>query len=298
MQIRMDDVDWNQVRAFLATVDAGSLSAAARGLGLTQPTLSRQVGALETSLNVTLFERIGKRLVLTEAGASLAEHARTMGDAAAAITLAASRQSRTVAGRVAISASEPYAAYILPHVIDRIRPEAPEINLVIVSSNGLNDLRRREADIAIRNKRPDEDGLIGKLVREQTAGFYASRSWLARHGRPQAPSDLSSRDILAYEEGGRFAEALHEVGVRLESDGFGLVTESSVSVWEMVKLGLGVAVMSRDIAALTPDVVDLFPDMEGFRFPIWLVAHRELKTSPRVRVIYDLLCRELGRARR
>lgn len=140
----MITIDWNRTRAFLATAEAGSLSAAARKLELTQPTLSRQVAALEAELGVTLFERIGKRLVLTKAGESLLEYARAMGEAAVAMTFAATGRAEAIEGRVTVSATDAYAAYTLPEIVERIRKEAPQVTLVIVSSNSLSDLQRRE----------------------------------------------------------------------------------------------------------------------------------------------------------
>lgn len=291
----MMSIDWNRAHAFLATAEAGSLSAAARELGLTQPTLSRQVAALEAELGVTLFERVGKKLVLTETGAKLLEHARAMGEAAVAMTFAASGRSQAIEGRVSISTTDAYAAYILPEIVERIRREAPQISLVIISCNSLSDLRRREADIAIRHVRPDEDGLIGRLVHESTAHFYASQSWLARNGRPESVKDIAPYDLIGYEETERFAEFMRGVGVRVAEDGFRLVSENSVAVWEMVKHGLGIGVMSREVAQRTEGVIELFHDIEPIRFPVWLVTHRELRTSRRIRLVYEILAEELAR---
>lgn len=147
----MNRIDWNLARAFCATADAGSLSAAARKIGLTQPTLSRQVAALEDALGVTLFERIGKKLVLTDAGLGLLEHAQAMAAAADAMTLAAAGKVHEIAGRVTVSASDAISAYLLPDIVARIRQQAPQIRLVVVASNSISDLRRREADIAVRH---------------------------------------------------------------------------------------------------------------------------------------------------
>lgn len=291
----MIELDWNRARAFLATAEAGSLSAAARRLGLTQPTLSRQVAALEAELAVTLFERIGKRLVLTEAGESLLVHARAMGEAALAMSFAASGRAEEVEGRVAISATDGYAAYILPEIVVRIRREAPQITLLIVASNSLSDLQRREADIAIRHVRPEGDNLIGRLVRESTAHFYASRAWVARNGHPASPADIAQHDLVGFEQSERFAEFMRGIGTRATVDGFRLVSESAVATWEMVKRGLGVGLMSREIAQRTPGVVELFPDLEPPRFPVWLVTHRELRTCRRIRLVYEILAEELGR---
>ena len=144
----MSEFDWNQTRGFLATAETGSLSAAARKLGLTQPTLSRQVAALEEELGVTLFERVGKKLALTDTGLELLDHARQMGTAADAIALSATGRSQAVEGRVSVSASDGIAVHLVPPILTRIRREAPQIQVEVVASNELSDIRRREADIA------------------------------------------------------------------------------------------------------------------------------------------------------
>ncbi|MDP2215477.1 LysR family transcriptional regulator [Phenylobacterium sp.] len=290
----MTPLDWNRVRAFLATAEAGSLTAAAQRLGLTQPTLSRQIAALEAELGVALFERVGKKLVLTETGAELVEHGRAMGEAAAAMAVAASGRALAIAGRVSISAADTYAAHILPGIIAQVRQTAPQIKIVVISSNTLSDLRRREADIAIRHVRPTEDGLIGRLIGESTAHLYASRDWIARRGWPASPQDIAAEDLIAYEDTDHFAGLIQGIGLAVRPEDFRLVSENSVVVWEMVKRGLGVCVMSREIAQGSPDMVELFPEAPPVRFPVWLVTHRELRTSRRIRLVYDILAEALG----
>lgn len=142
--------------------------------------------------------------------------------------------------------------------------------------------------------RPDEDGLIGKLVRESTAHFYASESWVARNGRPNSVEDMAPHDLLGFEETERFVEFMRGAGVRAVEDGFRLVSESAVVVWEMVKRGLGIGLMGREIALRTTGIIELFPDREPIRFPVWLVTHRELRTSRRIRLVYEILAEELA----
>jgi DNA-binding transcriptional LysR family regulator len=289
----MNKIDWNLVRAFSATADAGSLSAAARTLGLTQPTLSRQVAALETELGVMLFERIGKKLVLTDAGLGLLAHAQSMATAADAMALAAAGRIQEVEGRVTISATDAIAAYLLPDIIARLRRDAPQITLAIVASNSFSDLRRREADIAIRHARPTESELIGQLVRETKAHFYAAAAWIEKNGSPASLAELAEADLVAFEPTEVFVEHLARIGLPLRLDRFRIVSENAVVLWEIVRRGLGVCVMLQEIAERTPGIVRLFPALPGIPVPIWLVSHNELRTSRRVRIVFDILAEEL-----
>ncbi len=291
-------LDWNLARAFCATADTGSLSSAARRIGLTQPTLSRQVAALEADLGVALFERIGKRLVLTEAGAGLLPHARAMSAAAQAMELAAAGKDQEIAGRVTISATDVMAAYILPGIVAEIRAAAPQITIVIQSSNAISDLRRREADIAIRHVRPTEDDLICRHVRTYSAHFYAAESWIARRGAPVSVTGLAASDLLGFDPVERFAAHLNSAGVPVSADEIRIVSENAVVVWEMVLQGLGVGVMLREIAERTPGAVQVLADLPPTPVPVWLVSHRELTTSRRVRHVFEALAEGLRRAHR
>lgn len=288
------DFDWNHARAFLVTALEGSLSAAARKLGQTQPTLSRQVAALEAHLGVTLFERVSKRLVLTETGRDLLEHVRAMGEAAGMLSLNASGRSQAIFGQVRISASEMVSAYLLPPIVESIREQYPEIEVDVVVSNQLSDLRRREADIAIRHVRPEQPELFARKVRDSSAHLYASKAWIRRHGRPRTPDDLCEAVFVGGDDRSRFIEVLARMGVGITPDQFRLTTESSVVGWEMIKRGLAVGGMLKEIADLTPGVEQLLPDTPPIPVPYWLCTHRELHTSRRIRLVFDLLAQELG----
>ena len=178
MDWRSIKFDWNRARAFLVTAEEGTLSAAAKALDLTQPTLSRQVTALETELKVTLFERVGQRLVLTSSGVELLEHARKMGDTALDFSLAVTGQSQKIEGNVTVSASELTAIYTLPKVIAQLREQEPGITIEIVVTNEVSDLKRREADIAIRSFHPKEKDLIAKKIGEEVIWLYGTEQYL------------------------------------------------------------------------------------------------------------------------
>lgn len=293
MRLSMTNPDWNQLRAFLETADTGSLSAAARKLGLTQPTVGRQVAAIEQALGVTLFERTGHAMVLTDAGVGLLEHARTMGTAAQELLLAASGQSQAVEGLVSVSATDAVATWLLPPVLRRLRESAPGICIEVVTSNALSDLRRREADIAIRHVRPEQPDLIGRLLCESSAGFYASTDWVARHGHPVNAGQTQGLDFIGSDRGGRYLAQLVQHGLPVTADQFRVLSENSVTAWMLVQQGLGIGVMMDDIARQTPGVVRVLDEVAAVRFQTWLVTHRELRTARRIRVVFDALAETL-----
>jgi len=286
--------DWNQVRAFLVTAEEGSFSAAARALGLTQPTLGRQVAALEDDLGVTLFERVGRSLSLTGSGLELLDHVRAMGDAASRVSLTASGQSQSVEGQVSITATDLMAMYFLPDALKRLRDMAPGIEVEVVASNDVRDLRRREADIAIRHGRPQQPELIARLIRETSAHLYAASEYLESFGRPQKPEDLTGAVFIGFDQSDELPARLRELGLDLTRDDFKLISESGAVAWELVKQGLGIGFMARDIAERTPGVEPVLPDLPPLFFPIWLATHRELHTSRRIRLVFDVLAEVLA----
>ena len=179
-----DQPDWNLLRAFQATAQEGSLSAAARRLGLTQPTLSRQIAALEGRLSLMLFERNGRYLHLTDAGRELLPHVQDMGEAAHRLSLSASGQQSDLAGLVRITASEVASAYMLPPILRSLRLRAPQIIAEVVAGDDIRNLMTREADIALRHVRPEQPNLIARLLSERKGYFYATTGYLDKRGRP------------------------------------------------------------------------------------------------------------------
>ena len=281
--------DWNQVRAFLATVEEGSLSAAARALGLTQPTLSRQVGGLERDLGVTLFERGPRTMALTDVGVELLDHVRAMAESAARLSLSASGRSQAIEGHVSITATDMTAAYLLPPILGQISDLAPNIDVELIPSNDVRDLIKREADIAIRHARPEQADLIAQLVGTSSAHLYASKSYLARAGCPSSADGLSTLTFVGLSPIERFLPTVRALGLELKAEQFKFTTPSGTALIELVRQGLGISIIPRHTAVLFPELVPVLQDGVSFRMPIWLVTHRELHTSRRIRVVYDLL---------
>ena len=290
----MNNLDWNQLKAFLETAETGSLSAAARKLGLTQPTLSRQVAAIEQRMGVTLFERVGKSMALTPTGLDLLEHARAMGAAADALGLAATGRSQAVGGVVSVTASDAVAAYLLPPLVKQLREQEPGIAIEVVPSNALSDLLRREADIAVRHVQPEQPELIARFIREATAHFYASEDWVKTHGHPLSAEDAAQLPFVGSDRQGRYLGYLRAHGLPVNESNFSCYVDHTVAHWALVQQGLGIGAMMEEIARDTPGVVRVLDDVPPILFPVWLVTHRELRTSRRIRVVFEALAEGLG----
>ncbi|MDB9708068.1 LysR family transcriptional regulator [Planktotalea frisia] len=285
--------DWNHARAFLAVVETGSLSAAARVLNQTQPTLGRQISAFEEELGVTLFERVGRSLKITQTGVDLADHVRAMAEAAGRMSLMASGQSQAIEGIVRIAASELFAAHLLPPIVAKLRSIAPKIEVDIVAANTVSDLLQREADIAVRNVRPDQPDLIARLIHDSSGRFYAAKSYIQRRGLPRNFDDFKSHEFVSFGNVEQMLNYFKAFGLNLLADQFKVGSSNSLVAWELVKQGLGIAPMSVDVARASPELVMLMPDNDPVMFPTWLVTHRELHTSRRIRLVFDLLAEEL-----
>lgn len=295
MDWRSVKFDWNKARAFLVTAEEGSLSAAARALGMAQPTLGRQVDGLEQELGIILFERVGRGLTLTPSGLELLDHVRDMGEAAGRVSLTALGQSQALEGTICISASETYAAVLLPPIIAKLRKMEPGIQVEIVVANHASDLRRREADIAIRNFRPTEPDLIAKKIGDADAVLYATPDYIAEIGNPTKPYDLRHAEFVNMDHSGMMLKGLNTFGLGLTEANFPLLTENYLVMWELVRQGAAIGLLDAYIGDADPVVRRVLPNLEPLVFPIWLVSHRELTTNRRIRMVYDFLAAELRR---
>lgn len=295
MDIDGDHLDWNRLRAFHASATTGSFSAAARQLGLTQPTLSRQIAALENDLSLLLFERTGRKLILTEAGRDLLSPLQDMARAAGDVGLVASRQRVDLEGWVRITAGDIMAAHVLPPVLAELRHSAPKLTVEVIATNSISNLMQREADIAIRHMRPTEPNLIARLICNAEGYFYGRHDLLDRLGRPTGPEDFERLDWVSYGDAVQAVETLKTMGLTLDPNRCRGASEAGLIVWEMAKAGLGIAPIDTVVGDATPGMERVLPDHGPLPFPIWLVAHRELHTSPRIRLVFDLLANALSR---
>jgi len=240
-----------------------------------------------------LFERVAHGLILTPSGLELLEHVRAMGEAANRLSLTASGQSHTLEGSVCISASEVYAVFFLPPIIAKLRKLQPKIEIEIVATNSASDLGRREADIALRNFRPTQPDLITKKIKEVSARLYATPEYL-HELKITSMADLQRADFISFDNTCMLRNGLNEMGLNLSKKNFPILTENYITHWELVKQGLGIGIMPEEVGNAESLVQQVLADMPAIVFPIWLTAHRELKTSRRVRMVFDLLACELA----
>jgi DNA-binding transcriptional LysR family regulator len=285
--------DWNQARAFLAAVEAGSFSKAAKAIGQSQPTISRQIAALEADLGVTLFERSTRSLTPTEAGLALISHVRAMADAATAARLAAAGRSEAVEGLVTITATELYATHKLAPIAAQLQRDHAGLQIELLASNALQDLKRREADIAIRHARPAQNDLIGRLLGEITAYLCASPAYLAQRGYPDTLDALKHHDLIGFESPQGTVEGLAERGLRIHPDSIKLFSNAGGVLIAWCHAGAGMLILPEEVIE-QEGFVPLLTDQFCLSIPTWLVAHRELNTSRRIRLVFDALAEALS----
>ena len=285
---------WDWIKSFVAVAEQGSVLAAAQHLQTNPATVSRQIASLEKSLGLELFVRSRQGMQPTLPAMQFLEPARAMHAAMHRLSLGAAAKDAHVQGVVRISVSVTLAHFVLPELLDVFRSQHSGIHFEVTATDSVSNLSQREADIAIRHVRPDQPDLIGKLLYESSAGFYASLEWVRRHGHPRTAAEALQHDFIGVDRVGRYQELLAQHGLPLESAQFTVLSENSVTAWMLVQKGLGIGVMMEEVAQLTPDVVRVLDDIKPVRFPVWLVTHRELRTSRRIRVVFDTLATALA----
>ena len=285
--------DWALLRAFLEVAQAGSLSRAALALGSSQPTLSRQVAQLEAQLGHALFERTTRGVRLTEAGAALRVPVERMREQALQFELVAAGRSQSLAGTVRVTASDVYSAYVLPPLLRALRESQPEIQIELVASDRIENLLERDADIALRTARPRQTALVARRLADQPLGLYAHRDYLLAHGRPTAAT-LRQHAWVGYDRSDQMLRGFRAAGIVVDKTMFGFRCDNQIVAWQAVLAGLGIGVMAQRVAAQFPQVLRVLPKVVIAPMPLWLTAHRELRGTPRLRVVFDALAQALA----
>ena len=288
--------DWTLVRSFLAALEHGSLLGAARALKSSQPTIGRHIAELESQLGVVLFERGGRGLKPLAMAFKLAESARAMEAGAHQLQRSVSGADDAVRGTVRITASQPVACVLLPPLLAKMQRVLPGVQIELVSSNEVSNLLRREADIAIRMVPPDQAGLVAKRIGKITIGVYAHRDYLQRAGTPQAPADLMQHALLGNDRNEDIIRGFGALGYPMAREQFTIRTDDLMAYWQSVRSGAGIGFVADYLARTDPGVVRLLPMLKIPAIPVWLAVHREIRTSKRIRAVYDFLGDNISQA--
>ncbi len=286
-------MDWNLIRVFLSVVDNGTLSRASEALAMSQPTVGRHINELEAATGLTLFMRGRSGMELSEAGLKLVDDARAMAAEAEQFALKAAGTVSNVSGTVRITASEVVATHILPPILCALKNAEPDIDIELVASNNVDNLLSRDADIAVRMFRPTQNDLIARKVNDIAMGVHISEGYLQQFGEPASFEDLFQHRMVGYDRNDLIITSMASYGVKVNRELFTFRTDDQVVYWELVKAGAGIGFYPKYIAARTPGIRTILPELEIGAMPMWLAAHQELRTNLRIRRAMDFLAEAL-----
>lgn len=295
MDKTLSTLDWSLVQSFLAVAETGSLSAAARQTGQSQPTLGRRIQALEQCLGVDLFDRHARGLRLGKAGAELLPMAQDMRDAMNTMALTAAGQSQKLQGTVRITASVFASHNLLPPILAEIREQEPLIQLDLLPSDSTENLLFREADIAVRMYRPTQLDIVARHITDLKLGIFAARSYLDRAGRPERAEDLMKHDLIGYDRNDLIVRSMQDMGWPVSRDDFAVRCDNQATYWELLRAGCGIGFSQVSVGRADALVEQLDLGIPIPPLPVWLATHQAMRHTPRLRRVWDLLASGLER---
>lgn len=286
MQIRMTSLPWDDLRFFLAALEAGSLSAAAERLGVAQATVSRLIAGLEEQIGHVLFDRGREGLVPTDAAAALRPHAEAMASSAEEAAAALSGLEERPAGVVRLAVPPGVATDLVPPLLPILRQRYPDLRLCVLAGNKPVDLVRREADLALRSIRPEQGDLVFRRLPDMPIAAFASRAYVETLPPGAGPADV---EWIQYSD-----DMLHTPMARWVEERRGgrppaFVSDSFLAMREAARAGVGAMILPEAqgrVAGLVPVpgmAVEL-PDLSWY-----LVVHRALRHVPRIQAVVDLI---------
>lgn len=282
-------LDWTLIQAFLVVAESGSLSAAARETGASQPTLSRHIKTIEDQLNVRLFDRQAKGLALTNTGSELLPAAKSMFAAAGQFANIAAGKDAAAHGTVRITASEFVAHYVLPKIFAKMREELPDIQLELHPTDDTENLLFREADIALRMFQPTQLEMIARKLGILELGFFASNNYIQRRGKPQTIEELMTHDMIGYDRSERFIKGAAAFGWELQRTDFAVRCDLQTLHGELIAEGCGIGILSKVAACQHPQLVPILPEFPVPGLGLWLTSHEALRHTPRVNAVWKHL---------
>ena len=285
----MNILDWDLIRSFLSVSRTGSLSAAARELGESQPTLSRDIQAIESATKLNLFQRTTQGLKLTEAGQRLVEAATKMDEASELFNRQVSGLSVELKGDVRISVNELVGIYLLPPAISAFRKENPAVNVEIVISNEASSINKREADIALRMFRPNQPDLVANRLPNLEVAFYASKNYIKEFGSPESIADLSEHTIIGFDEKMDFIEGAAKMGQTFVRDDFSVRTDHLLAQMSLARAGAGIVATHVELAKKYPELKKVMSYVELPALEFWIVCHSDTQFNARIRAMQQFL---------
>ena len=277
----------------LAVLREGSLSGAARVLGMAQPTIGRHVAALEAALGLALFTRSQSGLLPTEAALALRPHAQAMESTAATLQRVAASYGDGVRGVVRVTCSEVIGIEVMPAVVAALRERYPDLTVELVLSNAVQDLLQREADVAVRMTRPSQDQLVARRVGSIELGLHASTDYLAHHGTPASLDDLARHTLIFYDRPTPFVRAGARQWPQFARARVAVRTDSDVAQLALIRAGAGIGICQVALGRRAPSLVRLLPEAFSLPLETWVTMHEDLRDSPRCRVTFDALVEAL-----
>ena len=283
------EVSWIWLRSLVAVVNTGSLSAAARAIKATQPTIGRHIRALEKQLGETLFDRRPDGLVPTTRGTEIYERAAAVDEAIAGLTSSIGSQSPEVSGVVRITSSMLFTVELLPALLSQLLRENPLLQIELIPSDDVRNLLRREADLAVRLARPIQPEVIASKVGDVTLGLYAHRDYLARCGTPRSASQFAKHDLIGYQDAAATVGRLAEMGLPVDPAKVRIYSENLLTHVSMLRAGCGIGACEVWLADRHPELRRIMPNVDAAAWPVWIAAHDDLHRSRRFRLVFDYL---------
>jgi DNA-binding transcriptional LysR family regulator len=288
-------IGWELYRSFLGVLKEGSLSGAARALGVAQPTIGRHIAALEKSLGLALFTRSPTGLLPTESALALQTHAESMESTAAALERTAASQGAGVKGVVRITASEVIGVEVLPPLVARLRHEHPDLKIELLLTNRVQDLLRREADIAVRMTHPKQETLIARRIGRIEVGLHATRQYLADCGAPGSVAELGQHTLIGFDQETAFIRSARKHAPLLNREKFSLRTDSDLAQLALIRAGAGIGICQVPIAKRSDSLVRVLPRQVALYLETWITMHEDLRNRPSCRVTFEALVAGLQR---
>ncbi len=285
---------WEHFETFLAVMRTGSLSGAARELAVAQPTVRRRIEALEQSLGALLFTRATNGLVPTEVATASLPHAESMAAAAHAMTRTTSGAHEALSGTVRITTSEVMGVEVLPAQLAALRSVAPDIQVELALSNRLDDLLRRDADLAVRMVAPTQASLVARHIGDVQLGLFAHADYLADKHLPKTLKQVSEHQLIGADRDRTFIHVLATLGLKVSPRDFAFRSDNDLSQLAALRAGLGIGICQVPIAARDQALIRVIPSV-AMPMPVWVVVHEDQRHVRRIRAVFDHLVASLTR---